>query len=115
MGKTKILDKTATGKTTERGNPEERPTGIPPRSSDIGRREKIIIFNIGFIRFLIGGERTRTADLLRARQVLYQMSYAPTKKMGLSGIEPLTSRLSGERSNRLSYRPTMSVNIQEAP
>jgi hypothetical protein len=34
--------------------------------------------------------------------------------MGLSGIEPLTSRLSGERSNRLSYRPIMTVNIQEA-
>jgi hypothetical protein len=27
--------------------------------------------------------------------------------VGLSGIEPLTSRLSGARSNHLSYRPTM--------
>ena len=26
--------------------------------------------------------------------------------MGLSGLEPLTSRLSGARSNHLSYRPT---------
>ena len=26
--------------------------------------------------------------------------------VGLSGIEPLTSRLSGARSNHLSYRPT---------
>ena len=28
-----------------------------------------------------------------------------TKPMGLSGLEPPTSRLSGVRSNRLSYRP----------
>jgi hypothetical protein len=34
--------------------------------------------------------------------------------MGLSGIEPLTSRLSGERSNRLSYRPIMFLNIRGA-
>ena len=27
--------------------------------------------------------------------------------MGLSGLEPLTSRLSGARSNHLSYRPTI--------
>ena len=28
-----------------------------------------------------------------------------TVSMGLGGLEPLTSRLSGVRSNRLSYRP----------
>jgi hypothetical protein len=27
--------------------------------------------------------------------------------MGLSGVEPLTSRLSGVRSNHLSYRPLL--------
>jgi hypothetical protein len=27
------------------------------------------------------------------------------KWVGLSGLEPLTSALSGQRSNRLSYRP----------
>jgi hypothetical protein len=27
--------------------------------------------------------------------------------VGLSGLEPLTSALSGQRSNRLSYRPAM--------
>ena len=57
-----------------------------------------------------GDERNRTADPLLARQVLSQLSYAPTSSaiiqlVGLSGLEPLTSRLSGVRSNQLSYRP----------
>ena len=60
-----------------------------------------------------GDERNRTADPLLARQVLSQLSYAPTFLLlsaktclvGLSGLEPLTSRLSGVRSNQLSYRP----------
>ena len=30
--------------------------------------------------------------------------------MGLSGLEPPTSRLSGVRSNRLSYRPMLLIN-----
>src|SRR2546426_8918090 len=29
--------------------------------------------------------------------------------MGLSGVEPLTSRLSGVRSNHLSYRPSLDL------
>ena len=31
-----------------------------------------------------------------------------SKPMGLSGLEPPTSRLSGVRSNRLSYKPIKS-------
>ncbi len=100
----------------------------------------------------IGGDkRDRTADLLRARQALSQLSYIPIqgtgiriqvsvpnltysfhyfllslqlslsvpkylfwyltpdtwylKVVGLSGLEPPTSPLSGVRSNHLSYRP----------
>jgi hypothetical protein len=30
-------------------------------------------------------------------------------RVGLSGLEPLTSALSGQRSNRLSYRPAWVV------
>ena len=75
-----------------------------------------------------GGDRTRTDNPLVANQVLYQLSYAPEaplgdagapsaghsprddwtaqpRMVGLAGLEPATSRLSGERSNQLSYRP----------
>ena len=54
-----------------------------------------------------GGERIRTDDLLRARQALSQLSYTPQRfgsleraVVGLDGVEPSTSRLSGVRSNR---------------
>ena len=53
-----------------------------------------------------GDGEIRTLDPLLARQVLSQLSYAPIL-MGLSGLEPPTSRLSGVRSNRLSYRPVI--------
>ena len=69
-----------------------------------------------------GDERNRTADPLLARQVLSQLSYAPTFLLlsaktclvGLSGLEPLTSRLSGVRSNQLSYRPK-KINLRADP
>ena len=68
--------------------------------------------SVKFSRYNLNGgdERNRTADPLLARQVLSQLSYAPTslatiQLVGLSGLEPLTSRLSGVRSNQLSYRP----------
>ena len=65
-----------------------------------------------------GAKQDRTADLLRARQALSQLSYSPNEididrylwekiVVGLSGLEPPTSRLSGERSNQLSYRPNI--------
>ena len=53
-----------------------------------------------------GGERVRTDGLLRARQALSQLSYTPIFLVGLGGLEPPTSRLSGVRSNQLSYRPS---------
>ena len=57
-----------------------------------------------------GDEENRTPDPLLARQVLSQLSYTPMLVVGLSGLEPPTSRLSGVRSNRLSYRPMQGFN-----
>ena len=62
-----------------------------------------------------GDNRDRTGDLSLAKAALSQLSYIPTNPfrlaaslVGLSGVEPLTSRLSGARSNHLSYRPETS-------
>jgi hypothetical protein len=52
-----------------------------------------------------GARRDRTADLLRAKQALSQLSYGPAPLVGLGGFEPPTSPLSGVRSDQLSYRP----------
>ena len=72
-----------------------------------------------------GDGEIRTLDPLLARQVLSQLSYTPTDAglpffkaipifylmdicpVGLSGLEPPTSRLSGVRSNQLSYKPIL--------
>ena len=59
-----------------------------------------------------GDNRDRTGDLRLAKPALSQLSYIPRLQMvGLSGIEPLTSRLSGVRSNHLSYRPCTFKNM----
>ena len=56
-----------------------------------------------------GAGRDRTDDLRLAKAALPQLSYSPVVEIeglvGLSGFEPLTSRLSAVRSNQLSYRP----------
>ena len=60
--------------------------------------------------FQSGAKEDRTPDPLLAKQVLSQLSYNPVyitmnKAVGLNGLEPTTSPLSGVRSNHLSYRP----------
>ena len=60
-----------------------------------------------------GASRDRTDDLLRAKQALSQLSYSPkiirviSSNVGLRGLEPRTSSLSGMRSNHLSYKPAI--------
>ena len=55
-----------------------------------------------------GARRDRTDDLKLAKLALSQLSYGPigaSAMVGREGVEPSTSRLSGVRSNHLSYRP----------
>ena len=67
-----------------------------------------------------GAGRDRTGDLLVANQALSQTELQPRSwrqetytSVGLSGVEPLTSRLSGVRSNHLSYRPRVKLTREK--
>ena len=59
------------------------------------------------MKLVCGDEGTRTHDLCLAKAPLSQLSYIPKEKknVGLTRLEHVTSRLSGVRSNQLSYRP----------
>ena len=80
-----------------------------------------------------GDSGARTRSLRLAKPALSQLSYIPDSRtlhelvpraqemVGLSGLEPPTSRLSGVRSNQLSYRPTtqrrggVRATVRDAP
>ena len=68
------------------------------------RRQRSVISMIG------GANRDRTDDLKLAKLALSQLSYGPVVVeigclVGLGRLELPTSRLSGVRSNHLSYEP----------
>jgi hypothetical protein len=81
---------------------------IRGRDSLESRRRILAAGNAG------GADRDRTDDPLLAKQVLSQLSYspvslrarAPLAVVGLGRFELPTSRLSGVRSDQLSYRPS---------
>ena len=70
---------------------------------------------LGGISIVAGGaDRDRTDDLRLAKPALSQLSYSPVaglgprrpiRRVGRGRLELPTSRLSGVRSNHLSYRP----------
>ena len=65
-----------------------------------------------------GDDRNRTGNPWLAKPVLSRLSYIPDRQfvsvvVGLSGLEPLTSPLSGARSGRLSYRPDSCMYLEE--
>ena len=80
-----------------------------------------------------GAGRARTGDFRLAKAALSQLSYSPTgvrlrsrmstgrhgrdagDMVGLSGFEPLTSRLSAVRSSQLSYRPVAPLKAERLP
>jgi hypothetical protein len=67
---------------------------------------------VSFVRFALGDEGTRSPDFLLAKQALSQLSYIPVQSpapfsagpcVGQTRLELVTSRLSAECSNQLSY------------
>ena len=60
-----------------------------------------------------GAERDRTDDLRLAKPALSQLSYSPS--VGQGRLELPTSRLSGVRSNHLSYWPVAGPDALGCP
>jgi hypothetical protein len=56
-----------------------------------------------------GADRDRTDDLRLAKPALSQLSYSPGIRVGQGRVELPTSRLSGVRSNHLSYWPGLDL------
>jgi hypothetical protein len=80
---------------------------LPVRSSNQLARASVVL--PGGDRLLRDGgdEETRTPDPLLAKEMLFQLSYVPLPivdrvMVGVSGLEPETSALSGQCSNQLS-------------
>ena len=100
---------------------------VKDRNSDFGQRPNGNAHAAHF-RLIFeqdgGGERDRTDDLLLAKQALSQLSYTPVNRektsrtlpvnlVGLDGVEPSTSRLSGVRSNQTELQALANVETDQ--
>ena len=97
--------------------------GTPPGRLSQTIVHYYLISRVNFIQIVLpfsysdlsGDEGARTPGLRLAKAALSQLSYIPRWSrrcarlawfvVGLSGLEPLASALSAQRSNHLSYRP----------
>ena len=77
---------------------------MAPETRKPGIRNTVSGFSLGD-----GADGIRTRDPLVANQVLSQLSYSPSKVVGLGRVELPTSPLSGVRSSHLSYRPAVRL------
>jgi hypothetical protein len=82
---------------------------LDPRRARLGETAGIIRYSCLRYRHDVragGDEETRTPDPLLAKEMLCRLSYVPAPVgwvvVGVSGLEPETSALSGQCSNQLS-------------
>ena len=100
-----FIERTVKERGLEGTSQRPRAAAKPPLDVDfLKRNRRLVLFWNRANQGGGGAEEDRTPDPLRARQVLSQLSYGP-HLVGLGGLEPPASPLSGVRSNQLSYRP----------
>ena len=65
----------------------------------------------------ISGVRSKLAKLLNSALCILHSAFVELRStlVGLDGLEPSTSRLSGARSNHLSYKPLLCVDSSHLP
>ena len=64
------------------------------------------VLSISLFLRVLPSDKTRCVGYISYHVCSFQGTiFSGSRRMGLSGLEPPTSRLSGVRSNRLSYKP----------
>ena len=102
----RLEDQPANRRTMSRRGTRRSSRGLDPSYSNVCLREDLDQRSASD-RQGGGDEETRTPDPLLAKEMLFQLSYVPAgcdggRVVGVSGLEPETSALSGQCSNQLS-------------